>query len=221
MQKLPSWISQIKFLCFDVDGTLYCDVPAVWEAIRGKIYDEIMRRKHWSRERTIQEFADRYKRLGGSTKVLNELGIDGQTFFTEAFEDVDLMNIIERDTRLVVLIDQLRARYRVGLVSNGTTTSITKKLEAVGLYPRQFDPLVATFDLNAPKPDPTGFLMALEQTGVTPDESVYIGDREETDILGAKAVGMRTIMVWGESKEADLSIPTIYDLGTIFLKDRP
>lgn len=221
MQKFPSWISAIKFLCFDVDGTLYRDVPAVWETIQGKIYREIMEKKHWDRDRTKEEFAALYERLGSSTKVLNELGIDGQEFFTTIFDQVDLTKVINQDVRLNDLLERLRQCYRVGLVSNGTTAAIKKKLGAVGLSSLQFDPFIATFDINAPKPDPTGFLMALERVGVAPEESVYIGDKEETDILGAKGVGMRTIMVWGESKEADLSIPTIYDLDEIFLKDRP
>ena len=66
------------------------------------------------------------------------------------------------------------------------------------------------------KPDPDPFLKALELARVSPDEAIYIGDKEETDILGAKAVGMKTIMVWGKSPEADLSIPTIYDLEKYF-----
>jgi len=45
---------------------------------------------------------------------------------------------------------------------------------------------------------------------------VYIGDSVETDIMGAKAVGIKTILVWSKSPEADLSIPTIYKLADIF-----
>lgn len=181
-----------------------------------------MEKMHWNLERTKKEFKERYERLGGSTKVLNELGIDGQTFFTTAFDDVDLSSVIKRDARLKEMIDRLRKKYSVGIVSNGLTNSIVKKLEAVGLSKSQFSPFVATFEMDAPKPDPAPFLKAIEDAGVRPDESVYIGDREETDILGAKAVGMHTIFLWGKSREADLSIPTIYELENLFLKkDRP
>lgn len=217
--KKSQWVKSIKFLCFDVDGTLYRDVPAVWELIQTKIYDEVMKKKRWDLERTKKEFSERYERLGSSTKVLDELGIDGQEFFTNVFEDVDLSGVIRKDIQLRDLIERLRKQYAVGIVSNGTTTSIMKKLEAVGLSTEQFSPFIATYDINAPKPDPAGFLMALEHAGVSPEESVYIGDKEETDILGAKGVGMHAVMVWGESKEADLSIPTIYDLESLFLEN--
>lgn len=214
---LPLWIHHIRFLCFDVDGTLYRDVPAVWEAIQQKVFFAVMEKTGWDEKRTEQEVADRYERQGSTTKVLNELGIDGQAFFNQVFHDIDLSRILKPDKKLQVLMTRLREKFTVGIVSNGSTIGITKKLEAVGLSPSQFDPFIATYDINAPKPDPTGFLMALEQAQVSPEESVYIGDKEETDILGAKGVGMHTIMVWGESREADLSIPTIYDLGEIFL----
>lgn len=213
-----NWISQIKFLCFDVDGTLYRNVPEVWNTIRGKVLDAIIEKTGWDARRANDELDEKFRRLGSTTKVLNELGIDGQKFFTGVFEEVDLSGVLEKDIKLKSMIDRLRKNYIVGIVSNGTKTSITKKLEAVGLSPKQFDPLVATFDIDAPKPDPKPFLFALENTGCSPEETVYIGDRVETDILGAKAVGMRTIMVWGESPEADLSLPTIYDLGNLFLK---
>lgn len=216
----PQWINQIKFLCFDVDGTLYRDVPAVWKVLQEKVIAEIKSKKHWDRDRTEQELAARYERLGSTTKVLDELRIDGKAFFTQAFGEINLAGILKPDVKLRALIDQLRIHFRVGIVSNGSTVGITKKLEAVGLLPNQFDPFIATYDINAPKPDPAGFLMALEQARVSPEESVYIGDKEENDVLGAKAVGMRTVMVWNESREADLSIPTIYDLDKIFLPIR-
>ncbi len=48
-----------------------------------------------------------------------------------------------------------------------------------------------------------------------PDEIVYIGDREDIDIEGAKAVGMKTIFVGGESDKADASCQTVYDIGLL------
>lgn len=214
---VPPWLSHITFLCFDVDGTLYRNVPAVWEAIQQKVLFAVMEKTGWDEARTERELLMRYERLGSTTKVLDEIGIDGQTFFSNVFDDIDLSGAIAVDVRLRELIERLSQTYRVGIVSNGSSTAITKKLLAVGLTPSQFDPIIATYDIGVPKPDPAPFLKALELARVSPEESVYIGDKEENDVLGAKAVGMRTIMVWGESREADLSIPTIYELEKIFL----
>ncbi|KKU06576.1 MAG: HAD hydrolase, family IA, variant 1 [Candidatus Magasanikbacteria bacterium GW2011_GWA2_45_39] len=212
-----NWISQIKFLCFDVDGTLYRTVPALWDAIKGKILSKVIELRKSSEPEAQKYVDDRFKILGSSTKVLAELGIDSQDFFIRAFSSVNVNKYISPDKKLETLINKLRQKYIVGILSNGDINSVIRKITAVGLSPKLFSPLVATYEFGVVKPDPAPFLKVIEAAGVRPEESVYIGDREETDILGAKAVGMRTIMVWGESREADLSIPKIYDLEKTFL----
>lgn len=55
------------------------------------------------------------------------------------------------------------------------------------------------------KPEPIIYQQALNLLGVTPDETVALGDRLETDILGAVRTGIRSIMVLtGVSTEDDL-----------------
>jgi 4-nitrophenyl phosphatase len=55
------------------------------------------------------------------------------------------------------------------------------------------------------KPEPIIYQQALTLLGTSPDETVALGDRLETDILGAVRTGIRSIMVLtGVSTEADL-----------------
>ena len=55
------------------------------------------------------------------------------------------------------------------------------------------------------KPEPIIYQQALGLLGISPDETVALGDRLETDILGAVRTGIRSIMVLtGISSEADL-----------------
>ena len=55
------------------------------------------------------------------------------------------------------------------------------------------------------KPEPIIYQQALTLLGISPDETVALGDRLETDILGAVRTGIRSIMVLtGISSEADL-----------------
>jgi FMN phosphatase YigB (HAD superfamily) len=46
-----------------------------------------------------------------------------------------------------------------------------------------------------------------------------IGDREKVDILPAKALGIRTCMVWAikPSMVADITIPTVYELSQVLV----
>ena len=215
--KIPNWVSPIKFLCFDLDGTLFRQVPEVWSAIQSRIYKKVMEYRNFDLAEAEKYVNQRYAELGSSTKVLNELRIDGEQFFVEAFKKIELNKLISKDEKIVRLISSLKKKYKVGMISNTHRSIAKKKLEAIGLSLKTFNPLITTYELNAYKPDPAPFLKALEVAGCSPEESVYIGDSVENDILGAKSVGMKTILVWGESPEADLSLPTIYDLRKIFL----
>lgn len=217
MKKFPTWIKSIKFLCFDIDGTLFRNVEEAWNAIQHQIYELVMQHRNISWEEAKNYVRKRYEALGSSTKVLNELGIDGEKFFIGAFGKIDLEHFVKKDEQLLTLISDLRKKYQVGIVSNTHLSIAKKKLEAIGLSLDFFNPLITTYEFGAYKPDPAPFLKSLELARVSPEESVYIGDSEENDILGAKAVEMHTIFVWGESKEANLSVPTIYGIRNLFL----
>ena len=45
------------------------------------------------------------------------------------------------------------------------------------------------------KPEPVLFEMALARLGTAPEQTLMVGDRLETDILGAQRVGLRTVLV--------------------------
>ena len=217
--KKPSWLKRIKFIGFDLDGTLYRSVPEVWGAIQQHMYQTVMKDQKWSREETETYVRSRYRELGSSTKVLRELGINAEEFFTRIFNDIDLTKFVKPDTKLQKIMTALSARYRLGIISNNGRLAVNKKLTAIGLSPELFDPIISTYEVGVFKPDRAPYLMALEKARCKPSESVFVGDREENDIAGAKAVGMHSIMVWGESKEADMSLQTIYDLKKIFLEE--
>jgi 4-nitrophenyl phosphatase len=56
------------------------------------------------------------------------------------------------------------------------------------------------------KPEPLMFELAMEGLGTTPDTTVMLGDRLDTDIAGAQSVGLASIMVLtGVSTRADLA----------------
>jgi FMN hydrolase / 5-amino-6-(5-phospho-D-ribitylamino)uracil phosphatase len=59
-----------------------------------------------------------------------------------------------------------------------------------------FDACVWSSDLDWTKPHPEAFAAALAAVGVAdPARAVYVGDRPYDDISGAKAVGMRAVLV--------------------------
>lgn len=56
------------------------------------------------------------------------------------------------------------------------------------------------------KPSPTLYQVALERLGTTPEETLAVGDRLETDILGGQRAGMRTaLLLSGVTTREDLA----------------
>jgi FMN phosphatase YigB (HAD superfamily) len=49
--------------------------------------------------------------------------------------------------------------------------------------------------LGSVKPDPEPFIKCIELLILTANEVLYVGDRIETDVTGAKSVGMRAALV--------------------------
>ena len=92
------------------------------------------------------------------------------------------------------LLEQLGARYPLGLISNGPSELQRPKIEMFALE-RHFEVVVVSGELGVRKPDPAIFETALEALGVAPQRAVFIGDNPTDDIAGACASGLSAIWV--------------------------
>lgn len=94
------------------------------------------------------------------------------------------------------LLQRLRLRYRLGLVTDGYAEVQKRKLAALGIA-SYFDALVFSdeWGQEAWKPSPRPFEIVLEELGIPGPEAVYVADNPIKDFLGARQVGMWTIRV--------------------------
>jgi HAD superfamily hydrolase (TIGR01509 family) len=65
------------------------------------------------------------------------------------------------------------------------------KLAHLGLSHLPWAATVSADEFGALKPHPRSFLEVAQQLGCAPDEMVHVGDREDLDVQGALASGMR------------------------------
>jgi putative hydrolase of the HAD superfamily len=96
------------------------------------------------------------------------------------------------------LLDSLRERgLKTGLVSNAFDPGwlLHNDLERMGLAER-LDVAVFSSEVGKRKPHRAIFETALERLGVAAERAVFVGDRREADIRGAKEVGMRTVQAF-------------------------
>lgn len=72
-------------------------------------------------------------------------------------------------------------------------------------------------DLGYNKPDPRFFEEVCKQSGFKPEESIIIGNDYNKDIVGAKAVGMQTILYNHENYTGDTTAAdhVVGDLGEV------
>ncbi len=89
---------------------------------------------------------------------------------------------------MLELIQQLRGRYRVGLLSNaapGLEQDLERKFQIAHL----FDDIVNSATVRLAKPDPRIFLLAAERLGVRP-EACFFTDDLAHNVEAARGVGM-------------------------------
>jgi putative hydrolase of the HAD superfamily len=90
----------------------------------------------------------------------------------------------------------VRARgWRTAILTNGVPMTQAAKVRALGLH-RLVDHVVyAEEHATGGKPAAEAFLAALSCLEVAPQNAVMVGDDRVNDIEGARAIGMRTILL--------------------------
>jgi putative hydrolase of the HAD superfamily len=119
---------------------------------------------------------------------------DFDAFFRELFEYFADAAAWEVFPDVRPTLAALKARgLRLGLVSNfdGRLVSICNGLGIAG----DFEVLVMSGRVGAAKPDPRIFEFALARLGVDAAETVHVGDSEREDVEGARAAGLRAILI--------------------------
>jgi putative hydrolase of the HAD superfamily len=111
---------------------------------------------------------------------------------------------------LPVLEELRRHGLRIGLVSNGQ-----RDLEEFAAHHAlDVDAMIGSRAHGRTKPHPSIFVAALRALGATPAETAMVGDSFEDDIEGARALGMRAILLDrdGRHPEAEDRIDTLLAL---------
>ena len=87
-----------------------------------------------------------------------------------------------------------------GVISNSFVDAPRVILERADLM-KFLDVVVLSRDVCVRKPHPKIFLYATEKAGVSPKESLFIGDVYEIDVWGAKNVGMVAVLMANEKEQ--------------------
>ena len=103
-------------------------------------------------------------------------------------------NHITIDPETIPVLSSLKRNKTIGLVSNFDHPPHVRDILADYKLASFFDTIVISGDVRVKKPNPAIFSFALEQTGLSKNEVIYVGDTNE-DVTGAMAAGIRPIFL--------------------------
>ena len=151
--------------------------------------------------------------MGGPQELASECATEIEQGW-EVSENFELF-----EDALPVLEELRAARLRLGLVSNG----IRDLREFVAHHRLDVDAIVGSRAHGYVKPHPTIFQAALGQLGVDAGETVMVGDSLEEDVAGARALGMRAILMDRDDRhpEVEERLTDLYGLPAALGLQRP
>lgn len=217
----------MKFVFFDIDGTLFDDESAQRAGAREFHRAHRAELDHtddgfWDAWRAVaEEYFDRY--LAGEFSFRGQRRERLRKLFDREVPDAEADALYEEyyayyrgNWRLFPEAEACFESFpRRGIISNGDSQSQREKIAVVGLAGR-FEPVLISGDIDVPKPDARIFLEACERAGRAPGECLYVGDRPETDALGAARAGMTGVWVdrqgTGGAPQGIIEISTLAEL---------
>jgi putative hydrolase of the HAD superfamily len=151
--------------------------------------------------------------MGGPVEIASECATEIEQGW-EVSENFELFEDV-----MPVLEELRRAELRLGLVSNG----IRDLREFVVHHRLDVDAVIGSRAHGYVKPHPTIFQAALQQLGVEPEVAVMVGDSLEEDVKGARALGLRAILMDREDRHPEFEerLTDLYGLPAALGLSRP
>ena len=180
----------VRALLFDFNGTLSNDEPLLCE-----LFCDLFAKR--GLPLSSQEYFDRLAGLSDPEIVRTWLGHDDSELLAEHVRGY-LARAGDGSTVLPEVADAVRAaagRARLAVVSGALRELVEAVLAGAGLT-GLFDAVVTAEDVARGKPNPAGYLRALELLQASPAEAVAIEDSED-GVAAAKAAGVYVVAVLG------------------------
>jgi HAD superfamily hydrolase (TIGR01549 family) len=144
--------------------------------------------------------------------LLARLGIDPAPALLEAIRREFEANVrLELQGDAIPTLQALQgAGAKVGAISNATF-GMRRDFARLRLDPF-FGHVVFSQPLRARKPDPHIFLVALSKYGCSPTRAWMVGDEPDSDVRGARGVGMVPILVDRQDRHPEAVVTRVSDL---------
>ncbi|MBW8050171.1 MAG: noncanonical pyrimidine nucleotidase, YjjG family [Cytophagales bacterium] len=204
-------MNNYKHIFFDLDDTLW-DYDKNSQETLEELYQNY--RLYDSGDFTVEKFITQFKvrntelwekykngtvdveilRKDRFVATLNDLGIKQKDLCTNIA--IDYLKICPKKSNIIrfahEVLAYLQKKYQLHILTNGFEETQCMKLEHSGLK-KYFTNIITSERAGCRKPDKKIFEYALQKADAIAKECIMIGDDHETDILGAKGVGIKQI----------------------------
>jgi putative hydrolase of the HAD superfamily len=220
----------VKAVLFDLGNTLiYLD--------HYKTFQKILRIHGITR--TTEEIKEAFAKAAREFDIKKQSGISAHEVYTQSNMHILKHLGITNSKRLWALAEDIDIRWfevskiyvypdvkptltklkktglKLGLITDGYKSDLEQMLPKAGLQ-KFFDVCVCADTIGKCKPNPHVFEYALSQLKIKPSEAVFVGDRLDTDYIGAQKAGITPILILRENKKGTKDINFITSLEEIF-----
>ncbi len=210
---------QVKFVGFDVDGTLYPSTEEIQKRIRGRIYEKISELCRISLEKSTADFERLYGKYMSGGKAIREIfqlakvDLGGREIVQEAMQEAKIIDLIEPNPKLVAMIKRLSIKRGLDILTGSEYNFSLEKLEKIGFCRDIFGFVLAADSGNKSNGELYKKWLQLRKPAM-PRKMLYVGDNKKQDIDVPKTLGIKTCFL-GEYEQADFQINSIFDLEKI------
>ena len=197
-----------KGIIFDLFHTLTA-LESTWDEARPMTYEMLgVSREAWneqleqkSRDRLIGKKKDAFAIIAEMAHAIDPLILDSviKAAAENRIERFKAALIhVPRETQEV--LSQLRAKNkRIGLISNADVMEVAA-WDHSPIAPL-FDSVVFSCFVGCVKPEREIYEICMHQLGVTPEQSVFVGDGGSRELEGARNLGITAVMITGIIRE--------------------
>ncbi|MCD6589029.1 MAG: HAD family hydrolase [Candidatus Fermentibacteraceae bacterium] len=190
-----------KAVLFDLDGTLL-DYRAAQKASTGNTAGHFK----LVNSPEVQNYESRGVPLPDSTemkRVFIGFGVhtDPVKFLDTYFKRLSQHGILVAGA--AKLLEELNGKVKLAVVSNGHSSVQLPRMQKAGIA-SYFPHLFFSRDMDIAKPDPEILRIAINTLGVTPEETLFIGDSTTSDQPAANSAGIDFFLFKGNYSDPEL-----------------
>jgi putative hydrolase of the HAD superfamily len=177
----------IRAVLFDLDNTLVDRDAAFSEFVHAQFIDPDVRTELLSLDNGGR---------GDRTALFQRWRQHSGKVLSQSVLGTAIADRLQPDEELIETLGTLSRTMKLGIITNGSGETQRRKIKAAGLDKvLASDRIWISDEVGTAKPDPAIFLLASTAVGVSPEQCLFIGDREREDQAGALAAGMHARLV--------------------------